>query len=105
MTRWEYLAVQQSRELRESDGEERQVWHLMIRHPRNNEAERHIGSDSHEPERVTKRIGDLLDELGEQGWELVAEYSRGAAVAPHLGWDTSSLPIEIGYRFKRPIVE
>jgi hypothetical protein len=105
MTRWEYLAVQQTFELRQSDGERRQVWHLVIRRPRENDIERHVSSDSHEPERVTKRIGDLLDELGEQGWELVAEYSRGAAVGPNLGWDTSSWPIEIGYRFKRPIVE
>ncbi len=49
-----------------------------------------------------KDFDTLIDELGSDGWELVAETVRETTVVEsHYGWDSVGTPIRVSWIFKR----
>lgn len=94
---WEYLLVRYTTttNLASKAPGQPQTWksEYGIYRPHDSEGERRPGDIV---------WSELLNELGNQGWELVAERIDSAViVGESLGWYNPSLPISISWTFKR----
>jgi hypothetical protein len=97
-TRWEYLVVEwrYSTNFASVTSSEPQTWESVYYVAR-------AGADTE------THPGDLdwiafVNDLGEQGWEMVSETTRlSVIVAQAQGWKDVGRPISIVWQFKRPV--
>ena len=98
--RWQYLTVTHVRFAVAADGDKPQAWddYYFVLRPGAEDAETHKEIDTARP--VLWR--DLLNELGQEGWELVtSDVLDHAVVSTSLGWSDVSTPVRVRYAFKR----
>lgn len=93
MTRWEYLRIVWESSTGAHEGE--QTWasrYYVLR-----------GSGSREALTEPLDWTDYLNELGLDGWELVAERMHNSAIfGTELGWYNVAGPVRMVFTFKRP---
>lgn len=93
-TRWEYLRVRYRQTTGWGSGGQRWTTTYSIHRPGVDEAEKRNGDDV--------QSFTLINELGEEGWELVAETVWDtAAVVDTGGWSNVGIPVELVWTFKR----
>ncbi len=106
-TKWEYMSISwvSSREWKAPPipGVEVFKSHFYIYRPRE-KAEVRLNRDSENPDAETTWYLEVLQEVGEEGWECIGETVMDTAlITEENGWKSKQIPVNIRWLFKRPL--
>jgi hypothetical protein len=106
--RWEYLTLLWGNGLRAIQSGEVSWWERYVICRRENEAgEERLAWDEKTKPEMQPTLVALLNELGDEGWELISEMPLVNTVqtGTHPGFDTVGSPISIRWLFKRRVAD